>query len=87
MSSASWLAVRERIDEAATLCKLDPDVHRVLMTPARVLEVAVPVRLDDGSVEVFTGWRVHHNTVRAPARAASGSTPTSTPTRSRPWRR
>ena len=68
MSSASWLAVRERIDEAATLCKLDPDVHRVLMTPARVLEVAVPVRLDDGSVEVFTGWRVHHNTVRGPGK-------------------
>jgi glutamate dehydrogenase (NAD(P)+) len=68
VSRASWLAVLERLDEAAALCKLDPEVHQVLKTPARVLEVAVPVRLDDGSVEVFMGWRVHHNTVRGPGK-------------------
>src|SRR5215207_4756270 len=68
MSRSSWEAVVERLAEAANLCKLDADVHRVLRTPARVLEVAVPVRLDDGSVEVFTGWRVHHNTVRGPGK-------------------
>src|SRR5829696_6410307 len=68
MTRISWEAVLERLDEAAGLCKLDADVHRVLRTPARVLEVAVPVRLDDGSVEVFTGWRVHHNTVRGPGK-------------------
>jgi glutamate dehydrogenase (NAD(P)+) len=68
MSRSSWEAVVERLAEAANLCKLDPDVHRVLAQPARVLEVAVPVRLDDGSVEVFTGWRVHHNTVRGPGK-------------------
>lgn len=68
MSRSSWEAVLERLDEAAALCKLDPDVHRVLQAPARVLEVAVPVRLDDGTVEVFTGWRVHHNTVRGPGK-------------------
>jgi glutamate dehydrogenase (NAD(P)+) len=33
-----------------------------------VLEVAVPVRMDDGRVEVFTGWRVHHDTTRGPAK-------------------
>ena len=33
------------------------DVHRILRTPERVMEVAVPVRMDDGAVEVFTGWR------------------------------
>src|SRR5438105_2305409 len=32
------------------------------------LEVAVPVRMDDGRVEVFTGWRVHHDTTRGPAK-------------------
>lgn len=68
MSRASWDAVLERLDEAAALCKLDPEVHRVLRTPTRVLEVAVPVRLDDGSIEVFMGWRVHHNTVRGPGK-------------------
>jgi glutamate dehydrogenase (NAD(P)+) len=33
-----------------------------------VLEVAVPVRMDDGRVEVFDGWRVHHDTTRGPAK-------------------
>jgi glutamate dehydrogenase (NAD(P)+) len=58
----------ERLDDAATLTKLDPDVHRLLRTPRRILEVAVPVRMDDGRVEVFTGWRVHHDTTRGPAK-------------------
>jgi glutamate dehydrogenase (NAD(P)+) len=68
MSRRSWEAVLERLDEAAELSKLDPDVHRVLRVPARVLEVAVPIRMDDGSVEVFTGWRVHHDTTRGPGK-------------------
>ncbi len=40
----------------------------MLRIPRRVLEVAVPVRMDDGRVEVFVGWRVHHNTTRGPAK-------------------
>ena len=36
--------------------------------PSRVLEVSVPVRMDDGSLEVFTGWRVHHDTTRGPGK-------------------
>jgi glutamate dehydrogenase (NAD(P)+) len=68
MSSRAWQAVLDHLDEAAELAKLDPDVHRMLRTPRRVLEVSVPVRLDDGSVEVFTGWRVHHDTTRGPGK-------------------
>lgn len=68
MSESSWRAVLQRLDEAAELAKLDADVHRKLRIPKRVLEVAVPVRLDDGSVEVFTGWRVHHDTTRGPGK-------------------
>ena len=63
-----WAAVLERIDDAAALAGLDPDVHRLLQLPDRVLEVAVPVRMDDGHVEVFMGWRIHHNTARGPAK-------------------
>jgi glutamate dehydrogenase (NAD(P)+) len=63
-----WAAVLERIDDAATLAHLDPDIHRVLQRPNRVLEVSVPVRMDDGHVEVFVGWRIHHNTARGPAK-------------------
>jgi glutamate dehydrogenase (NAD(P)+) len=66
--SGPWDAVLARIDDAAALIGLDPDIHRLLRTPRRVLEVAVPVRMDDGRVEVFTGWRVHHDTTRGPAK-------------------
>ncbi|MBV9042623.1 MAG: Glu/Leu/Phe/Val dehydrogenase [Acidimicrobiia bacterium] len=66
--SDPWDAVLERIDDAAKLTGVDPDVHRLLRTPRRMLEVAVPVRMDDGRVEVFTGWRVHHDTTRGPAK-------------------
>lgn len=68
MSADAWLTVLERLDDAAKLADLDPDVHRMLRTPERVLEVAVPVRMDDGSIEVFTGWRVHHDTTRGPGK-------------------
>jgi glutamate dehydrogenase (NAD(P)+) len=66
--SDPWAAVLERLDDAAKLTGLDPDIHRMLRTPRRVLEVAVPVRMDDGRVEVFSGWRVHHDTTRGPAK-------------------
>ena len=68
MSADAWHTVLERLDDAAKLADLDPDIHRILRTPQRVLEVAVPVRMDDGSVEVYTGWRVHHDTTRGPGK-------------------
>ncbi|MEA3054971.1 MAG: glutamate dehydrogenase [Actinomycetota bacterium] len=66
--TASWEAVLTRLDDAAGLIDLDRDLRAILRTPARVLEVGVPVRRDDGHVEVFTGWRVHHNVARGPAK-------------------
>jgi glutamate dehydrogenase (NAD(P)+) len=47
---------------------LDPGVHVVLRNPRRALEVSVPTRMDDGSVMVFKGYRVHHNTSRGPSK-------------------
>ena len=68
MSAQAWQTVLDRLNDAAELAGIDPDVHRLLRTPKRVLEVAVPVRMDDGSIEVFTGWRVHHDTTRGPGK-------------------
>ncbi|HVL92265.1 MAG TPA: Glu/Leu/Phe/Val dehydrogenase [Acidimicrobiales bacterium] len=67
-AGAAWAAVLERLDDAAALTGLDPDIHRMLCRPRRTLEVSVPVRMDDGRVEVFQGWRVHHDTTRGPAK-------------------
>jgi glutamate dehydrogenase (NAD(P)+) len=71
-----WGAVLQRIDDAAALAHLDPDIHRLLRTPHRVLEVAVPVRMDDGHIEVFKGWRIHHNIARGPAKGGIRFHPT-----------
>jgi glutamate dehydrogenase (NAD(P)+) len=67
-ASDPWAAILERLDDAAKLTGIDPDIHRVLRTPKRILEVSIPVRMDDGRVEVFLGWRVHHDTARGPAK-------------------
>lgn len=67
-SAARWLEILEALEDASKIAGIDRDVQRVLATPTRSLEVAVPLRLDDGSVEVFTGWRVHHNVARGPAK-------------------
>jgi glutamate dehydrogenase (NAD(P)+) len=68
VSTGSWPAILERLADAAELTGIDPAIHRLLRAPRRVLEVAVPVRMDDGRVEVFTGWRVQHNTSRGPGK-------------------
>lgn len=58
----------ERLDDAAKLLDLDPGLHAVLRRPVRALEVAVPLRRDDGTTDVHVGWRVHHNTARGPGK-------------------
>lgn len=63
-----WLAAEIRFDEAASLLHLDEGLRKVLKTPARELTVAIPVVLDDGRLEVFTGFRVQHSIARGPAK-------------------
>jgi glutamate dehydrogenase (NAD(P)+) len=63
-----WQAEIERLEEAAELVGLEDDVLAVLSRPKRILEVSVPVRRDDGRVDVFVGWRIHHDTARGPAK-------------------
>jgi glutamate dehydrogenase (NAD(P)+) len=47
---------------------LDPDLIRVLSKPKKAVEVSIPVQMDDGSIEVFTGFRVTHNIARGPSK-------------------
>ncbi|MGH2696509.1 MAG: Glu/Leu/Phe/Val family dehydrogenase [Actinomycetota bacterium] len=47
---------------------LDPNVLEVLRSPKRTLIVSVPIRMDDGTVRTYTGYRVHHNTSRGPSK-------------------
>ncbi len=68
MGVSPWEQALTQLDQAARIMNLDPNVHEVLRYPKRTLEVAVPTRLDNGTVRVFTGYRVHHNTSRGPSK-------------------
>jgi glutamate dehydrogenase (NAD(P)+) len=61
-------AMMARFDHAAELLSLDPGLYRVLRQPEKQIIVAVPIQRDSGEVEVFTGYRVLHNTSRGPAK-------------------
>jgi glutamate dehydrogenase (NAD(P)+) len=63
-----WLSAAARFDEAAARLGLDEGVCKVLRTSALELKVAIPVQLDDGRLEVFTGYRVQHSIVRGPSK-------------------
>jgi glutamate dehydrogenase (NAD(P)+) len=67
-SGSAWESALKQLDDAAKIVDLDPGVHEVLRSPRRTLEVAIPTRMDDGSIRVFTGYRVHHNTSRGPSK-------------------
>ncbi|MGA9774684.1 MAG: Glu/Leu/Phe/Val dehydrogenase [Candidatus Dormiibacterota bacterium] len=59
---------QHRVDEAARFLNLDEDLHAVLREVKRVFQVHFPVVRDDLSVELYTGFRVHHNLARGPAK-------------------
>jgi len=61
-------AMMSRFDRAAELLDLDPGIYKILRNPEKQLIVSIPVHMDNGDVEVFTGYRVQYNTSRGPAK-------------------
>lgn len=57
-----------QFNEAAEAMHLDPNLRERLKVPQRSLIVSVPVRMDDGRVEIFTGYRVQHDSARGPSK-------------------
>jgi glutamate dehydrogenase (NAD(P)+) len=57
-----------QFDQAAKQIDLDSDLWEVLRRPKRELVVNFPVEMDDGSIKMHTGYRVHHNVARGPAK-------------------
>ena len=64
----AWEVAQRQFDLAAERLHLDPGLRAVLREPRRALTVTFPVRMDDGTVRVFTGYRVQHNLGRGPAK-------------------
>ena len=63
-----WEVAQRQFDLAAERLGLDEGLRRVLREPRREFTVHFPVHMDDGSVQVFTGYRVQHNLGRGPAK-------------------
>ncbi len=58
----------ENFEAAADVLELSDDVRQMIRSPERVLAVTVPVRMDNGRIHSFEGYRVQHNTSRGPAK-------------------
>lgn len=63
-----WLSAEARFDRAADRLGIEDGMRKVLRLPAREVTVHIPVQLDDGRIEVFTGFRVQHSIARGPSK-------------------
>lgn len=59
-------SVIQHVDQAADLIGLDPDIRKILSKPANEIIENFPVKMEDGHIEMFTGFRVQHNNVMGP---------------------
>ncbi|MBC7170692.1 glutamate dehydrogenase, partial [Candidatus Bipolaricaulota bacterium] len=59
---------RAQVDLAGEKLGYPADILEMVKRPERVLEVSIPVRMDDGRIEVFRGYRVQHSSVRGPCK-------------------
>ncbi len=70
-----WEAQSARFDYAARKLNLDEGIWKVLSSPSREVIVHFPVTMDDGRIEMFTGFRVQHSQARGPAKGGIRYTP------------
>ena len=63
-----WNMACQQLDRVAQRMKLDPSIHAKMRHCERALIVSVPIRMDDGRVQVFEGYRVQHNSERGPTK-------------------
>lgn len=63
-----FFIAQTQFDQAAEKLKLDPSLRALLREPLRELHVSLPVRMDDGSIKVFKGFRVQYNDARGPCK-------------------
>jgi len=68
MSEAIFTGALARLEKAAQFADIEPEAVERLKHPKSTLEVSIPLRMDDGSLQVFTGYRVHHDNTRGPTK-------------------
>lgn len=68
MTNDIFTQALSRLDKAASYAQIDREAVEKLKHPKACLEVSIPVRMDNGSLKIFTGYRVHHNDLRGPTK-------------------
>jgi len=63
-----WEAQLKTIKTVSDIMGLEPAFYEVVSKPKRVLQVSLPIKMDDGSVKCFEGFRIHHNDARGPTK-------------------
>jgi glutamate dehydrogenase (NAD(P)+) len=63
-----FAVAQKQLDQCAKILKLDPGVQAILKVPSRELHVSIPVKMDDGSLKVFQGFRVQYNDAKGPCK-------------------
>jgi glutamate dehydrogenase/leucine dehydrogenase len=63
-----WQNALKQLADAAKILKLDAGIHEMLASPKKILTVSLPVKMDDGRIKVFTGYRSQHNDLEAHTR-------------------
>ena len=62
------VAAQQKVKAACDKLGCDPAVYELLKEPERVIEISIPVKMDDGSVKVFKGWRSAHSSAVGPSK-------------------
>jgi len=63
-----FMVVQEQLDECAKIVKLDENIHSILRRPMMEIHVSLPVKMDDGSMKIFQGFRVQYNNALGPTK-------------------
>ncbi|KKL77368.1 hypothetical protein LCGC14_2035570, partial [marine sediment metagenome] len=71
-------SAKKKLDIAAKVLGLEPNSVEYLKRVERSLIISVPVAMDDGTFKIFEGYRVHHSTLRGPAKGGIRYSPTLT---------
>ncbi|SRR5579883_819577 len=61
-------SMMQRFDRAAEILQLEPGIYQYLKTPVKSVIVSIPIQMDDGSIQVFDGYRVIHNDILGPSK-------------------
>lgn len=69
-------AMLRRFDRAAEILEIEPGMYEYLKTPEKQITTSIPISMEDGSIQVFEGYRVIHSTIRGPSKGGIRVTPT-----------